>query len=162
MHISTEIISVFSICILILKSDMSVVSCASPILRRRMLPPWGFLCRFLLFRSSVASTEAGGITQTVSSSSFYLSSLQPQQQQHQHQQQQQQQQVTCVDTPGHAAFSSMRRRGAAATDIAILVVAGDEGPKKQTIECINLINEKQIRVVVAVTKMDRPGASVHA
>ncbi|OEH79060.1 elongation factor TU GTP-binding domain-containing protein [Cyclospora cayetanensis] len=108
--------------------------------------------------SSVAATEAGGITQAVSSSSFRLSSLRT------HASQQQghglQQLVTCVDTPGHAAFASMRRRGAAATDLAILVVAGDEGVKPQTAECVRLLAEKNIQTVVAVTKMDRPGASV--
>lgn len=62
--------------------------------------------------------------------------------------------ITFLDTPGHAAFTEMRRRGANVTDIAVIVVAADDGIMPQTIECIKLIKESQIPVIIAITKSD--------
>ncbi|MFH1375942.1 MAG: translation initiation factor IF-2 [Patescibacteria group bacterium] len=68
--------------------------------------------------------------------------------------------ITFLDTPGHEAFTTMRARGARATDIAIIVVAADEGVKPQTIEAINHAREAGVPIVVAITKIDKPGANI--
>lgn len=90
-----------------------------------------------LRQSSVAAHEAGGITQAISAFNVSLDGDNV---------------ITFIDTPGHAAFTAMRKRGATATDIVLLIIAGDDGVKEQTVECLNLIRETKLPVVVAVTK----------
>lgn len=108
------------------------------------MPCWWQGCSL---RTSVAKSEAGGITQRVSGGPLELPSVR----------------LTCIDTPGHAAFFSMRERGASATDIVLLVVSAEEGVRPQTEECVRLLKQKKtdsgLKVVVAATKMDKPGAS---
>lgn len=92
--------------------------------------------------SKVVATEAGGITQQIGAYQVDVKDRQ----------------ITFLDTPGHEAFTAMRARGAKATDIAILVVAADEGVKPQTIEAINHARDAGIPVIVALNKMDKEGA----
>ena len=66
--------------------------------------------------------------------------------------------MVLIDTPGHAAFSNMRQRGVSAVDAVILVISGIEGIQAQTIECLKLIRDKNIPYVIALNKIDRPGA----
>ena len=93
--------------------------------------------------SSVTSTEAGGITQHIGAYQVNCKG----------------QDITFLDTPGHAAFTSMRQRGAQSTDIAILVVAADDGIMPQTIEAINHAKMAKVQIIVAINKMDKPDAN---
>ena len=93
--------------------------------------------------SDVISTEAGGITQHIGAYRISVNG----------------QDITFLDTPGHEAFTTMRARGAQVTDIAILVVAADDGIKPQTIEAINHAKAAQVSIIVAINKMDKPEAN---
>ncbi len=95
-------------------------------------------------KTSVASREAGGITQGIGSSVVTTSSGKK---------------ITFIDTPGHAAFTKMRSRGAKVADIAILVIAADDGIKPQTKEAIEIIKSSNVPFIVAVTKVDINGVT---
>ncbi len=100
-------------------------------------------------KARVAEKEVGGITQHVGAYEVEkTSSARPGQAE----------KITFIDTPGHEAFSAMRARGAKVADIAILVVAADEGVKPQTKEAISHVKKAQIPMIVAINKVDKPGA----
>ncbi|MCR5216218.1 MAG: translation initiation factor IF-2 [Lachnospiraceae bacterium] len=94
--------------------------------------------------SNVTRSESGGITQHIGAYTVEING----------------EQITFLDTPGHEAFTAMRMRGAQSTDIAILVVAADDGVMPQTIEAINHAKAAGIEIIVAVNKIDKPAANV--
>ncbi len=97
-------------------------------------------------KHKIVATEVGGITQSIGAYTVYLDNNK-------------EKKIVFVDTPGHEAFTEMRARGAKATDIAILVVAADDGIMPQTIEAINHAKAAEVPIIVAVNKIDKPGAN---
>jgi len=95
-------------------------------------------------QTNVVANEAGGITQHIGAYSIEVNGNK----------------ITFIDTPGHEAFTSMRARGAKITDVAILVVAADDGIMPQTVEAINHIKAAQVPMIVAINKVDKPEANV--
>jgi translation initiation factor IF-2 len=97
-----------------------------------------------LRKTNVVEGESGGITQHIGAYQVEIN----------------QRKITFLDTPGHEAFTTMRARGARATDIAIIVVAAEEGVKPQTIEAINHARAAKIPIIIAITKIDKAGANI--
>lgn len=97
-------------------------------------------------KHKIVASEVGGITQSIGAYTVYLGDNNDKK-------------IVFLDTPGHEAFTEMRARGAKATDIAILVVAADDGIMPQTIEAINHAKAAEIPIIVAVNKIDKPGAN---
>jgi len=95
-------------------------------------------------KTKITEEEAGGITQTIGAYEIMH----------------QGKKITFIDTPGHQAFKKMRAFGAKVADVAVLIVAADEGPKEQTLEAFNYIKEAGIPVLVAINKIDRPQSDV--
>ncbi|MFH0834392.1 MAG: translation initiation factor IF-2 [Patescibacteria group bacterium] len=95
-------------------------------------------------KTNVVAGESGGITQHIGAYQVKIKDRK----------------ITFLDTPGHEAFTTMRARGARATDIAVIVVAAEEGIKPQTIEAINHARAAEVPIIIAITKIDKPGANL--
>jgi len=95
-------------------------------------------------KTNIVDSEAGGITQKISAYEVVHKGKK----------------ITFLDTPGHESFAKIRRRGASAADIAVLVVSAEDGVKKQTIEAFQVIKESATPMIVAINKIDRPGADI--
>ena len=95
-------------------------------------------------KTKVAETEAGGITQNIGAYTVFLD----------------EKPITFIDTPGHSAFTAMRSRGARITDIVVILVAADDGIQPQTIEALNHVKAAKTSFIIAISKIDAPGANV--
>jgi len=101
-------------------------------------------------KTNVVAREAGGITQSTGAYEITHPSTSSGREKR----------ITFIDTPGHEAFREMRSRGATVADLAILVVAADEGVKPQTVEAFNILKESKTPFIVAITKIDKPAANI--
>jgi translation initiation factor IF-2 len=130
---------------LIAESDTSLLSPRAPIISIMGHVDHGKTSILDYIRKTkVAAGEAGGITQKIGA----------------YQVEKDERKITFLDTPGHEAFTIMRARGAKLTDIAIIVIAADEGMKPQTIESINHAKDAGVPIIVVANKMDKPGANL--
>ena len=99
-------------------------------------------------KTNIVAGEAGGITQSIGAYEAVIAHTDGERR------------ITFIDTPGHEAFSLMRERGAAAADVAILIVSAEDGVKPQTVEALNCIKSAKLPYIVAINKIDKPGANV--
>jgi translation initiation factor IF-2 len=95
-------------------------------------------------KTNIVDAEAGGITQKISAYEVIHANKK----------------ITFLDTPGHESFAKIRQRGAEVADIAILIVSAEDGVKKQTLEAYKCIKESGIPMIVAINKIDKPGADI--
>jgi translation initiation factor IF-2 len=100
-------------------------------------------------KTNIVDTEAGGITQRISAYEVIHKTKEGKEEK-----------ITFLDTPGHESFGTMRVSGTSVSDIAVLVVSAEEGVKKQTLEAWKVIEDAKIPFIVAINKIDKPGASV--